>query len=206
MSTRSAYIVEDDDSVRASLHGLLSVQANLLIHSFRSGEAFLEQAAELEPGCLLLDLQMPGCSGLDVLAAIAVYERKFAAIMLTGQGDIAIAVQAMKLGAIDFLEKPCDFAQLLTCVEAAFSGLEESHQISGRAGAATAKIARLSGRETDVLKGLIDGRSNKVIALNLDISPRTVEIYRANLMDKLEVRNLSQALRIAFAAGLIDLD
>jgi two-component system response regulator FixJ len=197
---RNVYIVDDDDAVRASLQSLLATRSNLLIRSFRSGDAFLGEMAELDPGVLLLDVHMPGASGIDVLRGIT-DRRQFAPIILTGQGNITLAVDAMKAGALDFVEKPYDHLSLLETVENAFSRLEAGSADAARVDAAKAKLAKLSGRETDVLKGLIDGQANKVIAHNLDISPRTVEIYRAHLMEKLEVRSLSEALRIAFAAG-----
>lgn len=200
--TRTIYIVDDDDAVRASLHSLLSVRGDLVIRSYRSGDAFLEEAQDLDPGVLLLDFHMPGASGLDVLQAIA-DRGSFAAIILTGQGNVGLAVQAMKAGALDFIEKPYEADQLMQVIDAAFSRLEQDSDAAARLVAANAKIAKLSPRECDVLMGLIEGRSNKVIAYELDISPRTVEIYRANLMEKLEVRSLSEALRVAFAAGLI---
>ncbi|WP_256210607.1 response regulator transcription factor [Sphingomonas sp. OV641] len=199
---RTIYIVDDDDPVRASLQSLLSVRKNLLIRSFRSGDAFLEQVEELDPGVLLLDFNMPGSNGLDVLRALRPYGSRFVAIILTGQGNIEMAVQAMKAGAMDFLEKPYDPGVLLQLVESAFLHHEQQCAVSGRADRAAARIAMLSLRECDVLRGLIEGRSNKVIAFELDLSPRTVEIYRANLMQKLEVRSLSEALRVAFAAGM----
>jgi len=198
---RNVYIVDDDDAVRASLQSLLATRPNLQIRSFRSGDDFLIEMAGLEPGVLLLDMHMPGATGTDVLRAIA-GSAQFSAVMLTGQGNIALAVEAMKAGALDFVEKPYDFLVLLKTVENAFARLEADSADAARTDAAKAKIERLSGRETDVLRGLIDGQANKVIAHNLDISPRTVEIYRAHLMEKLEVRSLSEALRIAFAAGL----
>jgi two-component system, LuxR family, response regulator FixJ len=200
--TRTIYIVDDDDAVRASLHSLLSVRQDLLIRGFRTGDAFLEERQELTPGVLLLDFHMPGASGMDVLEAIADDANRFVPIILTGQGNVTLAVQAMKAGALDFIEKPYEAEQLLTTVESAFSRLEQDSEAASRTKQAEAKIAKLSPRETDVLRGLIEGRSNKIIAYELDISPRTVEIYRANLMEKLEVRSLSEALRIAFAAGL----
>lgn len=198
---RNIYIVDDDDAVRASLQSLLATRPNLLIRSFRSGDAFLAEMEELEPGVLLLDMHMPGALGTDVLRAIE-GRPQFAAVMLTGQGNITLAVEAMKAGALDFVEKPYDHLALLRTTENAFGRLEADSADAARTETAKAKIERLSGRETDVLKGLIDGQANKVIAHNLDISPRTVEIYRAHLMEKLEVRSLSEALRIAFAAGL----
>ena len=203
--TRTIYIVDDDDAVRASLHSLLSVRADLVIRSYRSGDAFLAEARELDSGVLLLDFHMPGASGLDVLHALN-GGSSFVPIILTGQGNVSLAVQAMKAGALDFIEKPYEADQLLSVVDNAFSRLEADSDAAARVDQAAAKIAKLSPRETDVLKGLIEGRSNKVIAYELDISPRTVEIYRANLMEKLEVRSLSEALRVAFAAGLFPKD
>ncbi len=199
--TRTIYIVDDDDAVRASLHSLLSVRPDLIVRGYRSGDAFLEQEAELDAGVVLLDFHMPGSSGLDVLLKLD-RSPKFVPIVLTGQGNVGLAVQAMKAGALDFIEKPYEAEFLLKVIDQAFSKLEEDGEAAARTAGAEAKIAKLSPRETDVLKGLIEGRSNKIIAYELDISPRTVEIYRANLMEKLEVRSLSEALRIAFAAGL----
>ena len=199
--TRTVYIVDDDDAVRASLHTLLSIRNDLLIRSYRSGDAFLQEVNDLDPGVVLLDFHMPGATGLDVLVALN-KDPKFVAIVLTGQGNVGLAVQAMKAGALDFVEKPYEAEVLMQLVDAAFARLEQGSEAAARVNAAEAKIAKLSPRETDVLKRLIEGRSNKIIAYELDISPRTVEIYRANLMEKLEVRSLSEALRIAFAAGL----
>lgn len=203
--TRTIYIVDDDDAVRASLHTLLSVRSDLVVRGYRSGDAFLEEAADLDPGVLLLDFHMPGATGLDVLQALDGTTR-FVPVVLTGQGNVGLAVQAMKAGALDFLEKPYEAEVLMQVIDNAFARLEENSEEAARLNAAEAKIAKLSPRETDVLKGLIEGRSNKIIAYELDISPRTVEIYRANLMEKLEVRSLSEALRIAFAAGLFPKD
>ena len=200
---RNIYVVDDDDAVRASLQGLLSMQSNLIIRGFRSGDAFLSEADELEAGVLLLDVDMPGRSGMEVLKALGRSGTpRFVTVILTGQSNVSLAVSAMKAGAIDFLEKPYDVSHLLQTVELAFSRFERNNAAAERVELARTRIAKLSPRETDVLKGLIDGRPNKVIAHELNLSPRTVEIYRANLMDKLEVRSLSEALRIAFAAGL----
>jgi two-component system response regulator FixJ len=196
------YIVDDDDDVRASLHGLVSIRPNTLVRAFANGDRFIEAVDELEPGVALLDMHMPGASGMDVLQAIRPASH-LRAIILTGQGNIGLAVQAMKLGAIDFLEKPYDSEALLDLIDVGFSRLESEDAASRRVDEAKDKLSRLSARERDVLTGLIAGRPNKVIAHELDISPRTVEIYRANLMGKLNVRSLSEALRIAFAAGLV---
>ena len=203
MSTRTIYVVDDDDDVRLSLQSLLSVLPNTLVWGFRSGDAFLERAEELGPGVILLDYHMPGSTGLDVLKAIQPYGPKFVAVVLTGHGEVSLAVEAMKSGALDFLEKPYEHDALLETLNSASAQLEESSEQIARVEAAKAKIERLSQREVQVMHGLIQGRSNKVIAYDLDLSPRTIEIYRANLMDKLEVNNLSDILRIAFTAGLV---
>ncbi|MBB5685243.1 response regulator transcription factor [Sphingobium boeckii] len=202
MTDRALYIVDDNDDVRLSLHSLMATQTGFAIRCFSSGDEFLKNAPDLAPGCILLDLNMPGANGLEVLKEIAGPPSRFAAIILTGQGDITLAVHAMKLNAIDFLEKPCDPLSLIQAVDRAFLWLEKHNEISSKEADARVKLARLSPRERDVLRGLIDGLSNKVIAHQLDISPRTVEIYRAKVMEKLDVRSLSEALRVAFASGL----
>ena len=203
MSTRSIYIVEDDDPVRLSLQSAFSTLPNTLVWGFNSGEAFLERADELSPGCVLLDYHMPGLNGIDVLKETEGGRDKFAFVVLTGHGEVAIAVQAMKAGAVDFLEKPCNFPILMQVVENAFSHLERNSSQAAERRAAENKLAALSARETEVLMGLIEGKSNKVIALALDISPRTVEIHRAKMAEKLDAKSLSDALKIAFAGGLL---
>jgi two-component system response regulator FixJ len=203
MTQRFLYIVDDNDDVRASLESLIATQANTSVTGFASGDRFLEAASSLPPGCLLLDLHMPGASGIDILGEINRRTLPFATIILTGKGDITLAVHAMKLGAIDFLEKPCDPAGILQAVDQAFGWLAKRSAESGRTSQAQAKLALLSPRELDVLRGLVEGLSNKVIAHQLDISPRTVEIYRAKVMEKLEVRSLSEALWVAFSADLL---
>ena len=200
MSTRSIYIVDDDDAVRSSLYSLLSALPDQLVRTFASGEAFLERSDELDPGVVLLDHSMPGLTGMEVLQRLDA--RRFVAVILTGHGSVAIALEAIRSGAADFLEKPYDPDTLLQILDRAFSNLEQDRAALAKVAAAQAKIERLSAREREVLKGLIEGRPNKVIAHELEISPRTVEIYRSNVMEKLEVRSLSEALRIAFAAGL----
>lgn len=201
---RNIYLIDDDDAVRASLHGLLSLRSDLVVRNFRSGDQFLERVAELESGVLLLDYHMPGKNGIEVLQELAASPpARFLTIILTGEGNIDIAVQAMKAGAFDFLEKPYKADALMEAIDKAFDRLEHDSAGSAQVEIARAKVAVLSPRERDVLTGLIEGRSNKIIAYDLAISPRTVEIYRANLMTKMGVRSLSEALRVAFAAGLI---
>ncbi len=201
MASRCIYIVDDDKLVREGLQFLLSTQSDLLIFPCRSGDEFLEGIEDKPGGCVLLDYKMPGISGLEVLRQVAEMKPKFVTIMLTGQGEISIAVQALKLGAYDFLEKPCNPAILIQVVEQACGALEQDQRAQSVVEDAKATIARLTPRERDVLAGLLEGRANKAIGFDLDISPRTVEIHRANLMDKLGVRSLSEALRIAIAAG-----
>jgi two-component system, LuxR family, response regulator FixJ len=198
---RSIYIVDDDEDLRISLHRLLSLRSDLLIRSFASGDTFLAGLDDLDPGVVLLDMNMPGSSGIDVLRALKGNSR-FLAIILTGQGNIEAATTAMKAGAFDFLEKPYEYQGLTEVMEGAFQKLERESAAAARVETARRRVAQLSARETDVLKGLIEGHANKVIAHELAISPRTVEIYRANLMAKLKVRSLPDALKIAFAAGL----
>jgi two-component system response regulator FixJ len=202
MMMRHIFIVDDDDSVRISLNHLLSVLPDHTVQSFTSGNEFLAEARHLESGCVLLDLHMPGLSGIGVLEALAASAERFATVVLTGEGDVDVAVQAMKLGAYDFLEKPYNHVRLLEAIEQAFSRQAASNQAVTRRAKALAQINSLSLRERDVLIGLMGGHSNKVIAHDLGLSPRTIEIYRAKLMEKLNVRSLSEALRIAFAAGL----
>jgi len=201
---RNIYLIDDDDAVRASLHGLLSLRSDLVVRNFRSGDQFLERVSDLESGVLLLDYHMPGKNGLEVLEQLgSLSHGRFLTIILTGEGNIDVAVQAMKAGALDFLEKPYKADALLETIDKAFERMEHESAGSAQIESARAKVDVLSPRERDVLTGLIEGRSNKVIAYNLAISPRTVEIYRANLMTKMGVRSLSEALRVAFAAGLI---
>jgi two-component system response regulator FixJ len=201
---RAIYLVDDDDAVRGSLDAVLSLQPGFVVRGFGSGDAFLAEIATLDPGVLLLDLHMPGTDGFDVLRQLR--DRapaRFASIVMTGNGSVTSAVRAIKAGAIDFLEKPYGAPLLLSTIDEAFVHLLEKDLAALRERSAQERIAALSPRERDVLTGLIEGRGNKVIAHQLEISPRTVEIYRANLMTRLGVRSLPEALRVAFAAGLI---
>jgi len=202
---RSIHIVDDEEELRVSLSSLLGLSPDVTVRTFASGDAFLERRPVLPPGVVLLDLNMPGASGFDVLAALR-GDPRFVAVMLTGQGNIAAATRAMKAGAFDFLEKPYAHDSLSGTLDAAFAKLSEEDAAAARIRRARQLVDRLSARERDVLRGLIDGQANKMIAHSLSISPRTVEIYRANLMHKLNTRSLSEALRIAFTAGLFPED
>lgn len=203
MSRHIIHVVEDDEALRLSLELLLSMRDDVAVRTHVSGDAFLAARDDVEPGVLLLDYRMPGKSGTDVLVEIA-GDARFAAVMLTGQGDVALAVQAMKLGAVDFLEKPTDRTNLMRAIDLAIATLAQRRDRNADRDSAQALVTRLSGREMDVFRGLVCGWSNKAIAHRLGVSPRTIEVHRANMMTKLEVRCLSDALRIAFAAKVAD--
>lgn len=203
MAARFIYLVDDDELVRAWLLSLLSPHQNLLIFPFGCGEDFLAEIDERPGGVVLLDYNMPGIDGLEVLRRISSATPKFGVVVLTAQGATRLVVEAWKLGAIDFLEKPCEPAVLLEVVNNAFSTVEQDQHARSVVHSAKTLIGTLTPREADVLTGLVKGNTNKDIAQDLDISPRTIEIYRANMMQKLGVRNLSEALRIAFAANFV---
>jgi two-component system response regulator FixJ len=198
---RMIHIVDDEEAIRRSA-GFMLKTSGYAVSTYASGDAFLQTAKDVEPGCVLLDVRMPGMDGLEVQKAMAERGIAMPVVVLTGHGDITVAVRAMKGGAVDFIEKPFEKAVLLTAIVAAFERLDDAGARAARAGDAAVAIAALTSREQDVLRGMAQGLPNKTIAFDLAISPRTVEVHRANLMAKLQVRNLSEALRIAFAAGL----
>jgi two-component system response regulator FixJ len=198
---RMIHIVDDEDSVRRSASFMLRT-SGFDTRGYQSGIEFLKEAKHADPGCVLLDVRMPEMDGLQVQREMNERGLALPVVVLTGHGDISIAVQAMKAGAVDFLEKPFEKAQLLVALEAGFARLDRRDDAFASAHEAEVRIAALTGRERDVLRGLTRGHPNKTIAYDLGISPRTVEVHRANLMAKLEVRSLSEALRFAFAAGI----
>jgi two-component system, LuxR family, response regulator FixJ len=196
---RLAHIVDDDDAVRRSLAFMLR-HAGFRVESHGSGPAFLKAAKTAERGCVLLDVRMPGMDGLEVQQEMNARGIDMPVVILTGHGDIAIAVKAMRAGAVNFIEKPYEKGALLAALEDAYIRLDRNRDNEMLASEAQVRLASLTGRERDVLDGLVSGYPNKTIAYDLGISPRTVEIYRANMMEKLRVRSLSEALRIAFIA------
>jgi two-component system, LuxR family, response regulator FixJ len=200
-SGRTIYLVDDDDSIRRSGSFMLRT-SGFLVKTYASGIEFLKDIKELEPGCILLDVRMPGMDGLEVQKELRGRGIAFPVIVMTGHGDVGVAVQAMKAGAVDFIEKPVEKPVLLDAVRECFHRIEQSHHAEARMAEAQVRLEALSEREKEVLDGLARGFPNKTIAYDLGISPRTVEIHRANLMSKLEVRSLSEALRVAFAAGM----
>jgi two-component system response regulator FixJ len=192
---RIVHIVDDDEAVRQSLAFLLS-STGLAVRLYDSASAFLAGLASVKGGCLITDMRMPDMTGLELLHQLRAKACGLPAIVITGHGDVALAVEAMKAGAVDFIEKPFDQEAILTAVKAA---LERGGE-GGDTAAIVARLASLSERERQVLEGLIAGHPNKAIAYDLGISPRTVEVYRANLMTKMEARSLSELIRMAILA------
>lgn len=198
---RLIHIVDDEDAIRRSASFMLKT-SGFDVQTWPSGVAFLKEARMAAVGCILLDVRMPEMDGLEVQQALRDQGIALPVIVLTGHGDISVAVRAMKAGAVDFIEKPFEKATLLNAIDAAFERLRDRAGRAERGQDAAIAIASLTMRERDVLAGLAKGLPNKTIAFDLGISPRTVEVHRANVMTKLNVRSLSDALRIAFAAGL----
>jgi two-component system response regulator FixJ len=194
------HIVDDDAGVRRSLERLLA-SADLAAISYSTPRAFLSAAPTLGAGCVLLDLRLPNMNGLEVQARLIELGVLLPVIIMTVQGDVPAAVRAMKAGAVDFLEKPYDDGTLLDAIGRA---LKRQTSVARRAAGseATRRIAALSRREREVLDGLVAGRSNKVIAHELRLSVRTVEVHRARMMERLGVRQLAEAVRLSVTAGL----
>lgn len=193
------HLVDDDGAIRRSV-GFMLKTSGYQVRSYESGVDLLKSPGELSHGCVLLDIRMPGMDGLEVQQALKDKGVTLPVIIMTGHGDVTLAVRAMKVGAIDFIEKPFEKATLLGAIEQGVKLLRKDETGRDLANEATVRLGALTPRERDVLGGLAQGLPNKTIAYDLGISPRTVEIHRANLMTKLEVSSLSEALRIAFAA------
>lgn len=200
LAERPIYVVDDDASVREATCTLLEA-ADFEPEAFASGPEFLDAADLHGGGCALLDICMPEMSGLEVQAALTERGSNLSVIVLTGHGDVRTAVQAIKAGATDFLEKPYDPQALLGAIERGLR-LSADAGTGVRAQDARVRIARLTPRECEVLQALMAGGTNKSIARRIDVSPRTIEMHRANMMDRLGVRSLSEALRLAYDAGL----
>ena len=196
------HVIDDDEAIRQSLAFLLQA-AKLEVKTYSTAIAFLDALPDAASGCVITDVRMPGMSGVDLLRRLKEIKISVPVIVITGHGDVALAVEAMKAGAVDFLEKPFDDDVLLASVQSALKrqdGETKRHterlEIEGR-------LAGLSNRERDVLGGLVAGRANKQIAFDLGISPRTVEIYRANLMNKMKAGSLSDLVRMALIVGIV---
>ncbi len=193
------HIVDDDDAVRQSLAFLLS-SAGPAVRLYDSAtRRFLPASHSAQGGCLITDMRMPGMSGLELLHELRAKARAMPAIVITGHGDVPLAVEAMKAGAVDFIEKPFEEEAILNAVRRA---LEQSTDENGDGNIVAARLATLSERERQVLEGLVAGQPNKTIAHGLGISPRTVEVYRANLMAKMQAKSLSELIRMAILADV----
>jgi two-component system response regulator FixJ len=197
------YVIDDDEAVRQSLEFLLKT-AGLTVHSFDSAKAFLDVLPQIRSGCIITDVRMPEITGIDLLRRVKELGVDIPVIVITGHGDISLAVEAMKIGAVDFLEKPFDDDALLAAVHGSLHRIADSAQRNADLAKIRDKLTALSSRERQVLDGLVAGKANKAIAFDLGISPRTVEIYRANLMTKMAANSLSDLVRMAMTGGLLD--
>ena len=193
------YIVDDDDQMRRALERQLRSDYDVM--SFAAARHFLDVAAALQPGCLILDVHMPEINGLEVQRRLVERNLRFPTIMITGLGEVGVAVQAMKAGAVDFVEKPFRRQQILDSLALARQHLSTLETRDANGEVARGRLARLSAREGEVLNGLVAGLPNKTIAYDLGLSPRTVEMHRSNIMKKMEARSLSALVRTALAAG-----
>jgi len=201
MSERLVHVIDDEDAVRRGV-GFLLKTSGYLVRSWSCAHDFLHDLRHREPGCILLDVRMPEIDGLQLQQILRDRGVTMPVVVMTGHGDVGIAVQVMKAGAVDLLEKPFDRPELRQALDAAFARLESAATIATREAEADVLVHALTARERDVLCGLALGYPNKTIAYDLSISPRTVEVHRANLMTKFGARSLSEVLRIAFAARM----
>jgi two-component system response regulator FixJ len=198
----AVYVVDDDDAMRDSLDFLLAT-AGFSVKAFESASGFLEVLARVQAGCLITDIRMPGMDGLELLKRVKRERPLLPVIMMTGHGDVPLAVEAMKLGANDFIEKPFEDQRLIDTIRAAMASFADALEDENASAQIMSRVAALSQRERQVLEGLVTGLSNKEIARDYGISPRTVEVYRANLMIKMRAANLSELVRLAMRAGVL---
>jgi two-component system response regulator FixJ len=197
------HVIDDDEAVRESLMFLLKT-AGHAVRTYDNATAFLRDDPKGKAGCVITDVRMPDISGLDLLRRLKELNVSLPVIVITGHGDVPLAVEAMKSGALDFLEKPFDDEAMLNAVRVALrhQGADAKRE-ADRAGILE-KLASLSNRERQVLEGLVAGHPNKTIAFDHGISPRTVEIYRANLMSKMQAGSLSELVRMALVGGILE--
>jgi two-component system, LuxR family, response regulator FixJ len=196
------HVIDDDEAVRQSLAFLLAA-AGIEVQTYESATGFLDVATTVKTGCVITDVRMPEVSGIDLLRRLEELKLGVPVIVITGHGDVPLAVEAMKIGAVDFIEKPFDDEVLLTSVRSALNRLDRDHKRQAERREVETRLATLSSRERDVLEGLVAGQANKQIAYELGISPRTIEIYRANLMTKMQAASLSDLVRMALTAGIL---
>jgi len=201
----TVHIIDDDEAARHSLAFLLGT-AKIDVKTYDSATAFLAVASKVKSGCIITDVRMPEISGIDLLRRLKELKIGVPVIVVTGHGDVPLAVEAMKIGAAEFLEKPFDDEILLNAVRSALSKQNTDSKRQAERADIDSRLAALSNREREVLQGLVSGLANKQIAFNLGISPRTVEIYRANLMTKMQASSLSDLVRMALVAGILGSD
>ena len=203
MPTRGkVYVVDDDEAMRHSLEFLLG-SADFDVTLFDSAQAFLAALSALEFGCVVSDVRMPGIDGIEMLRRLKAQHCRFPVIIMTGHGDVPLAVEAMKLGAVDFLEKPFDDSVLISMVQSGLRRAEPEARNEALTREIAIRVESLSPRERQVMDGLVAGLSNKAIAREYDISPRTIEVYRANVMTKMQAGSLSELVRLAMRAGTL---
>jgi|SRR5580700_4419880 two-component system response regulator FixJ len=200
-ASQRVYIVDDDEAVRDSL-GFQLESAGYDVRTFSSGVDFLNQAPSLPPGCVILDVRMPDMDGPEVQARLAEMKLSLPVVMITGHGEVPLAVRAMRAGAVDFVEKPFSEEAILESISLAANRSATPAIPDEHAEAAAPRLKLLSAREREVLEGLVAGLPNKTIAYDLGISARTVEAHRARVMDKMQARSLPELVRLAMAAGL----
>jgi two-component system response regulator FixJ len=196
------HVIDDDEAVRESLAFLLKT-ARLDVRTYDSAMAFLSALPNVESGCIITDVRMPEISGVDLLRRLKELKVGMPVIVITGHGDVQLAVEAMKIGAMDFIEKPFDDELLLAAVKSALGRWEKGAREESERTKLLDKLATLSPRERDVLEGLVAGKPNKIIAFDLGISPRTVEIYRSNVMTKMNAGSLSELVRMALLVNVL---
>jgi two-component system, LuxR family, response regulator FixJ len=195
------YVIDDDQAMRDSLDFLLGA-ADFHVTLFESAQNFLDALPTIDFGCVVSDVRMPGIDGIELLKRLKAGGSLFPVVIMTGHGDVPLAVEAMKLGAMDFLEKPFEDDRLIGMIEAALTRAEPGVKSEAITLEIQSRIASLSPRERQVMDGLIAGLSNKLIAREYDISPRTVEVYRANVMTKMQAASLSELVRHAMRGGV----
>lgn len=197
---RVVHVIDDDADVRQSLAFLLT-SAGLTVRMHDSALSFLDVLPEIKDGCVVTDVRMPGMDGLELQRRLRQLKASLPVIVMTGHGDVPLAVEAMKSGAVDFIEKPFEDETLLSAIRSALARQAQASDRDARAMAIQQRIAKLSEREREVLDRLVAGKANKVIAFELGISPRTVEVYRANVMTKMQADSLSELVRMALIDG-----
>jgi len=203
MTTKGhVYVIDDDAAMRDSLNFLLE-SSGFGVTLFDNAQSFLDALPGLAFGCVVSDVRMPGLDGIGLLKRMKTQASPFPILIMTGHGDVPLAVEAMKLGAVDFLEKPFEDDRLTTMIETAIRQAEPAARNEAISQDIAARVASLSPRERQVMEGLIAGLSNKLIAREYDISPRTIEVYRANVMTKMQANSLSELVRLAMRAGML---